>query len=128
MDSKIKFLYTGIRVKDMQESVDFYTKVLGMKVSGKSEIPVAMGEVVSLRSETGEFELELNHYAKGSKFNTIYNPGEELDHLAFQVDDIDQFLKHAEKMGHPAVAEMKTDKSRWVYIQDPNGIWIEIVQ
>jgi lactoylglutathione lyase len=125
---KSKFLYTGIRVKNLKESVDFYTKVLGMEVAGRSDIPVAKGEVVSLRSENGGFELELNHYGKGSRFDKKYNPGEGLDHLAFLVDNIDDFVRKAEKLGHPVVAEMKTEKSRWVYIEDPNGIWIEIVQ
>ena len=54
--------------------------------------------------------------------------GEGLDHLAFGVDDLDGLLAMAKKMGYPQVAEMKTEKSRWVYIKDPNGIWIELFQ
>ena len=125
---RARFEYTGIRVRDLEASIAFYTKVLGMRYLGKNEIAVVKGEVASLESEEGGFQLELNHYAKGSKYYTRYRAGEELDHLAFQVDDIDQFLEHAEKMGRPAVAEVKTEKSRWVYIKDPNGIWIEIVE
>ncbi|MDG6926787.1 MAG: VOC family protein, partial [Nitrososphaerota archaeon] len=44
---KAKFVYTGIRVKDLKESLDFYTKVLGMRVASRSKIPVAKGEVVN---------------------------------------------------------------------------------
>jgi lactoylglutathione lyase len=127
-DTKVKFVYTGIRVKDLQKSVDFYTKVLGMREVGRSDIPVAKGVVVSLESEEGGFNLELNYYKKGSEHNTRYTTGEGLDHLAFQVEDMERFLTFAKKMGYPVVAEMKTEKSRWAYIEDPNGIWIEIVQ
>ncbi|MDA4134010.1 MAG: VOC family protein [Thaumarchaeota archaeon] len=123
---KTSFIYTGIRVKDMKESIDFYTKVLGMKVVERMKIPVAKGEVANLITEGGGFTLELNHYAKASKYDSRYVVGEGLDHLAFGTDDLDGLIARARKMGHPVVAEMKTEKSGWVYIKDPNGIWIEL--
>ena len=52
--------------------------------------------------------------------------GEGLDHLAFQVENLDKALEEAKKAGHPVVLEMKTPTSRWAYIADPNGIWIEL--
>ncbi len=124
---KTKFIYTGIRVKDLDKSVDFYSRLLAMKMVERSEIPAAGGVVVSLESEAGGFQLELNYYHESSRFNTKYASGEELDHLAFQVEDMDAFLAQAKNAGHPVVAEIKTEKSRWAYIEDPNGIWIEIV-
>jgi len=124
---KSRFVYTGIRVKNLQESIDFYTKVLGMKVEGRSKIEAAKGEVVSLVSEGGGHPLELNFYAKGSRFNTRYVAGEGLDHLAFQVKDLNTALEHARRAGHPPLLEIKTEKSRWAYITDPNGIYIELV-
>lgn len=125
---KISFSYTGIRVKDLRESINFYTKVLGMKVVGRSKIAAAKGEVANLVSEDEGFSLELNYYAKSSRFNSRYIVGEGLDHLAFKVDDLESFLEQARRMGHPPVVDMKTDTSRWVYIKDPNGIWIELFQ
>ena len=125
---KTSFSYTGIRVKDLKRSVDFYTKVLGMKVVGRSKIAIAKGEVVNLVSEDDGFSLELNHYDKGSVYNSRYTVGEGLDHLAFKADDLEGVLAVAKKMGYPLAADMKTEKSRWVYIKDPNGIWIELFQ
>ncbi len=124
---KAKFIYTGIRVKDLEESIDFYTKVLGMRVTGRSKIEVAKGEVVNLASEDEGHTLELNYYAKGSKYASRYVAGEGLDHLAFQVEDLDKALVEAKKAGYPPVLEMKTKKSRWVYIVDPDGIYIELM-
>jgi len=123
---KTSFSYTGIRVKDMDESIGFYTKVLGMKVVGRAKIPVAKGEAANLVSEDGGFQLELNYYERASKYNSRYLVGEGLDHLAFKADDLDGLIAEAKRMGYPVVAEMKTEKSRWVYIKDPNGIWIEL--
>jgi catechol 2,3-dioxygenase-like lactoylglutathione lyase family enzyme len=87
---KAKFAYTGIRVRDVEESVRFYTGVLGMREMGRSTIAEAGGTVVSLVSEDGGFPLELNHYAKGSRFDTAFEAGEAMDHLAFQVENLDK--------------------------------------
>ena len=123
---KAKLVYTGIRVKDLEKSVEFYTGILGMKETGRSSIEAAGGKVVNLASAEGGHEIELNYYEKGSKFDTAYVPGEGLDHLAFQVDDLDKALEEAKMLGYPMVLEMKGTTSRWAYIQDPNGIYIEL--
>ena len=119
---KTKFTYTGIRVRDLDASVAFYTKVLGMKDMGRSTVDATKGRSASLASEEGGFVLELNYYEKGSRFATDYVVGEGLDHLAFQVEDLDKALAEAKKAGHPVVLDMKTATSRWAYIADPNGI------
>jgi len=123
---KATFIYVGIRVVDMAASVEFYTKVLGMREVGRSKIAVAKGEVVSMASQDGGFELELNAYEKGSKYDTDYVVGEGLDHLAFKTENLEEFLEAAKELGYQVAAEMKTEKSRWAYIKDPNGIWIEL--
>jgi lactoylglutathione lyase len=125
---KAKLIYTGIRVKDMDESIKFYTQVMGMNLTGKSFIEATGGEVAGLESESGGHSIELNYYKEGSKYFENYNEGQELDHLAFQVDDLDQSLSEAKKQGYDAVLVVKTEKSRWAYIKDPNGIFIELCQ
>jgi len=123
---KSKFTYVGIRVKDLEKSIDFYTKLLGMKVKDRSKMERTKGEVVSLQGEDGGFELELNYYEKDSPFYTDYSVGEGLDHLAFGVEDLSKALEEAKSNGFRVVSEMKTDQNRWAYIEDPNGIWIEL--
>lgn len=123
---KSKFVYTGIRVTNLQKSIDFYTKVLGMNIKGRSKCPPAKGETVGLESEKEGFILELNYYEEDSPFNTKYVVGEGLDHLAFKVDDLDNALEEAKKAGHKTLLEIKADGSRWAYIEDPDGNWIEL--
>lgn len=121
-----KFVYVGIRVKNMRKSIDFYTKFLGMKDTGHSRIEAAQGDVAFLESGDGNVGIELNHYDAKSPFNTKYVVGEGLDHLAFGVKDLDESLRRAKKLGYKFLKEVKTDKSRWAYVEDPNGIWIEL--
>ncbi|MGD0494893.1 MAG: VOC family protein [Candidatus Bathyarchaeia archaeon] len=123
---KSKFTYAGIRVTNLQRSIDFYTKVLGMKVKGRGKIDQTKGETVGLESEKDGFTLELNYYEKDSPFNTKYFVGEGLDHLAFNVDNLGKALEEAKKAGYKTILEMKADGGRWAYIEDPDGIWIEL--
>jgi lactoylglutathione lyase len=123
---KSKFTYVGIRVIDLQKSIDFYTKLLGMKVAGRGKTEETKGETVALTSQEGGFVLELNYYEKDSPYNTKYVVGEDLDHLAFGVEDLDRVLKEAKAAGRPTILEVKASGSRWAYIEDPNGIWIEL--
>jgi len=123
---KSKFTYVGIRVTNLQRSIDFYTKILGMTIAGRGKVEQTKGETVGLQSEKDGFVLELNYYEKNSPYNTKYSAGEGLDHLAFKVDDLDKALAEAKKAGHPTILEIKADGSRWAYIEDPDGIWIEL--
>ena len=124
---KAKFTYTGIRVRDLDKSIEFYTKLLGMHVTSRQKIKEANGEVVSLKSIENGPELELNWYEKGSRFDSAFKAGEGLDHLAFQVEDLDRAVREASEAGHPVVEEISTERSRWVYIEDPDGNYIEFV-
>jgi lactoylglutathione lyase len=125
---KTRFVYTGIRVKDMTESVEFYTNLLGMKLLRRHKIDKTKGEIAVLTSENQDFYLELNWYEKDSPYYVDYTVGEALDHLAFQVKDLGLALKEASEKGYQTVAEVKTSDNRWVYIRDPNGIWIELYE
>lgn len=120
------FRYTGIRVKDMEESVKFYTELLGMELLDRTRIEATEGEVATVVSEKGGPELELNYYPMGNKYAVEYIAGEGLDHLGFRVEDLDAAIAELAKAGYPVVHEVKTEKSRWAYVQDPNGIYIEI--
>jgi lactoylglutathione lyase len=123
---KAKFEYVGIRVTNLQKSIDFYTKLLGMKVAGRCKIEQTKGETVTLQSEEGGFTLELNHYEDNSPYNTPYAAGEGLDHLAFKVDNLDKALEETRSAGYRVILEMKANGGRWAYIEDPDGIWIEL--
>lgn len=123
---KSKFTYIGIRVKDLEKSIAFYTQVLGMTVKGRTKIDQTKGETVSLVTEDDGFTLELNYYEKDSPYFTEYSAGEALDHLAFNVEDLVKALEIVRRNGSRIISEHKMNESKWAYVEDPNGIWIEL--
>ncbi len=123
---KAKFEYVGVRVTNMDRSITFYTKLLGMNLKGRSKCEKTKGETAGLQSMDGSFTLELNCYEKDSPYNYPYIAGEGLDHLAFKVDDLKKALEEAEKAGYPTFLRIGTDGGEYAYIEDPDGLWIEL--
>ncbi len=128
-----RFIYTGIRVRNMDESIEFYTEVLGMKViDSRERLEPTKGQAVSMKSPDSEQILELNYYEKDSPFNTPYVNGEELDHLAFDVESLQESVEALKRRGIEIIVESGTiggvEGWKEAFARDPNGIWIELLQ
>ncbi len=126
---KYRFYYAGIRVRNLPRSLRFYTKALGMRADNQGTMGHG-GKYVQLVSPGSKMRVELNWYPPGSRFATRYTRGEELDHLAFVVDDVEKAYKDLLQKGAKSVvspAKAKADKVE-VYVKDPDGIWIELLQ
>ncbi len=128
-----RFIYTGIRVKNMEESLKFYTDVLGMViVEPLQEMSPTKGSAVTLKSPNSEQVLELNYYEQDSPFNSAYVNGEDLDHIAFDVQDLTATVEELKRQGIEVVVEPYAIGSdigwKEAYVKDPNGIWIELLQ
>ncbi len=128
---QFKFEYTGIRVKDMDESISFYTDVLGMKLVGRGSTEATKGVWAQLKSEGSKHLLELNWYAADSPFYSKYRSGEELDHLCFSFDftkgGLNAALKEFKRNGVRIAAGPYTIGDwKIAHISDTNGIWIEL--
>jgi lactoylglutathione lyase len=129
-DLGFRFIYTGIRVKNMDESIRFYTEVLGMKIAEKRErTEPTKGEVVTLKSPGSVQLLELNFYENDSPFYAPYVNGEDLDHLAFDVESLESVVSSLKSKGVEVLVEpYQIGGWREAFIKDPNGIWIELLQ
>ena len=126
---KYRFYYAGIRVRNLARSLKFYSEALGMKAGNLGTMRHG-GKYVQLASPSTQMRLELNWYPPGSKYATRYTNGEELDHLAFVVDDVVKAYNDLVKEGaKPVVSppQARRDKVE-VYVKDPDGIWIELLQ
>ncbi len=122
-------IYTGIRVKDMDESIKFYTEVLGMVLVERDQTPQTHGEGATLKSPGSAQVLELNWYSHGSTWGTSYENGSEIDHLAFEVDNLEAWLKELEaKKVKILIRPYEIAGWNEAFVEDPNGIWIEFLQ
>lgn len=121
-----RFAYTGIRVRDLEKSLRFYTEFLGMKERRRGTAGNG-GTYVVLRTLGTSQELELNYYPGGTRFATAYRGGEELDHLAFLVEDVRAAFKALVRHGVDVAIDPAHAKGAEVYVKDPDGIWIELL-
>jgi len=127
-----RLVYTGLRVRNIERSLRFYTEILGMEVVDPLEsFEPTRGKAVTLRSPGSSQLLELNWYEEGSRFGTAYVNGEELDHLGFEVEDLQGAVERLEEKGVEIVVRPGTIGGdigwREAFVKDPDGIWIELV-
>ena len=117
-----KFIYTGILVSNLEKSIAFYTKELGMKLLFKTRILETGGRVAWLRTNGSKQILELNWYPKGYR----YGGASGLDHLAFEVKDASAEYDRLTRKRRGTIPPF--EEGRWLlaYVKDPDGNWIEL--
>lgn len=118
-----KSLHTCIRVKDLDKSVKFYQDALNMKISVKKDFPEKEFTLVYLTAD-GNQEVELTYNYGDNE----YSHGDHYGHMAFGVDDLEGSRKRHQELGIK-VQEIKQldDKTRYYFIEDPDGFKIEII-
>jgi lactoylglutathione lyase len=123
----MRFLHTSITVKNMDESLRFYTEVLGLEFERRRPIPENRAEIAFVRDPVSGARVELTHWDGKDQLD----PGEQLDHLAFEVSDLDAALAQARGQGAKVAKEpyqLKGGSSRIAFLLDPNDVWIELIE
>jgi len=125
-----QLLHTMIRVFDLNKSIDFYTRHLGMKLLRRKDYP------------TGEFTLAFVGYGDEADLSVIelthnwgqkepYAVGTGFGHLAVSVSDIyatcETLAKEGIKIPRPP-GPMKHGGSVIAFIEDPDGYKIELIE
>lgn len=123
----MRFVHTSITVRDMDESIRFYRDVLGLEFERRRPIPENRAEVAFLREPLSGARVELTHWEGKDSFE----PGEQLDHLAFEVTDLDAALARARAAGAKVAKEpfsLSGGSGRLAFLLDPNEVWIELIE
>src|SRR6266508_2123916 len=119
-----KLLHTRYRVKDLEKTVSFYKNILGLKelrrkTSGRGS------QLVFLKAPEGDEEIEICKFDESGPIVV----GPDLTHLAFEVDDLESFAKHAEAKGHPlSDGPHSTGTGKIAFIDAPEGYEIELIE
>ena len=124
---KFKFGYTGIRVRDLDKAIGFFSKVLGMKVQARIKAPWNKGEFANLVTGDGKHWLEINWYGDDSPVAGPYKVGEDLDHLGFEVDDFNGAIERLTQAGYPPViGPIKAGNWNFAFVKVIDDIWLDI--
>ena len=120
----VAFDHTALHVADLDRSIAFYERVFGL-----AEIE-APGDPAVIRwlSLGGDDQLHLIHYGDG-----LVEPTKAV-HSALGVSDFDALVAHVRDLGVPysdwpgvaGAVSLRPDGVRQVYVQDPDGYWIEV--
>ena len=124
---RFEFEDTGLRVRNLDPAIDFFTKVLGMKLEARVKAEWTKGEFANLRSPDGKHKLELNWYAPDSPVAGPFREGDELDHLGFAVDDFEAALRRLEAAGYrPALGPFHEGGWHIAFVPVVEGIWLDV--
>ncbi len=118
---KFQMIHENYNVKDLEKSLAFYEKALGLTEKRRKVASDGSYIIVFVGNEHSDFELELTWLRD---MDRPYDLGDCEFHLAFRVDDFDA--------AHALHAEMgcicfENPKMGIYFIADPDGYWLEIV-
>jgi len=123
----MRFLHTSLTVRSIDESLKFYTEVLGLEFERRRPIPENHAEIAFVRDPLSGARVELTHWEGKDAFEA----GEQLDHLAFEVADLDATIAAARARGVRIAKEpfrLQGGSSRLAFLLDPNDVWIELIE
>jgi len=126
------FVHTSIRTSNMDKSIDFYMRLLGLKLVNRREIPQNNAEIAFLQDpEAKGSTLELTFYQKQKKFIQADYEDRLFDHLAFQVKDINKSLSAMRKEKVTITDEpfrLSPSGPVIAFVEDPDGTLIELIE
>lgn len=125
----MRILHTMIRVADLEKSIDFYTRILGMTLLRKQDYPEGKFTLafVGYGREEENSVLELT-YNWGV---TEYEIGSAFGHIAIGVNDIYKACEDIKNSGANVIREpgpMQHGSTVIAFVTDPDGYKIELIQ
>jgi len=126
------FVHTSIRTSNMDRSIDFYTRLLGLALVSRREIPQNNAEIAFLRDQQAKgSKLELTFYRNQRKFVQAEYEDRVFDHLAFEVKDMEKTLAaiRSEKVTiTDEPFKLSPTGPVIAFVEDPDGTLIELIE
>ena len=120
-----KLLHTRMRVSDMDETISFYTKVLGLEVMERKVSPRG-SHLAFLKVPNSEELIELCSFPPSGPVTVQ----EDLVHLAFQVENLYDTIATLNTKGIPITdgPTRTSSGSRFIFINAPDGYEVELIE
>src|SRR5918998_5289657 len=91
-----RLLHTRYRVQDLEKTVSFYRDVLGLEETRRHTSPRG-SQLVFFKAPGSDELIEICKFDESGPVVV----GPDLTHLAFEVEDLDEFAKHSASKGYP---------------------------
>ena len=117
---KFSIAHTNINVFDLEKSIDFYKKALGLEVVSGKKAGDGSFELVYLSDGSSAHTLELTWLRDK---DTPYELGDNESHICFIADDYDAAHALHTKMGCICY---ENNSMGLYFIEDPDGYWLEV--
>ena len=118
---KFKQAHTNINVFDLEKSIAFYKKALGLEIVKRRKADDGRFELVFISDSQTSNPIELTWLRDQEK---PYDLGDNEIHIAYVVDDYDAAYALHKEMG--CICYENTSMGLY-FIEDPDGYWIEII-
>ena len=120
-----KFLHTRMRVSDMEQTIQFYTDVLGLDVLERKVSPRG-SHLAFLKVPNSEELIELTSFPPSGPVRVQ----EDLVHLAFQVENLDDTIASLNAQGVKITdgPTQSSSGSRVIFIDAPDGYEVELIE
>ena len=120
----IKYLHTMVRVKDINSSLNFFCKLLGLEEVRRKEYEVGKFTLIFLAPpDQLDAMIELTYNWDSSE---VYTEGRNFGHLAFEVDDIYETCQHLIDNG--VIINRPPRDGRMAFVRSPDNISVELLQ
>ena len=120
-----KFLHTRMRVNDLEKTLEFYQRVFGLEITRRHESPRG-SKLAFLAVPNSEEEIEITYFPGSGPVEVQ----EDLMHLAFEVESMEEFQEHVAKLGVP-LSDGPTQSSSgsvFAFVDAPEGYEIEVIE
>src|ERR671935_220072 len=120
-----KLLHTRMRVSNIDQTIEFYTKVLGLEVAERKTSPRG-SHLAFLKVPNSEELIELASFPPSGPVTV--QP--DLVHLAFEVENLDETMRELTAMGVPITdgPTRSSSGNRFIFIDAPDGYEIELIE
>jgi lactoylglutathione lyase len=120
-----KLLHTRMRVSDLDQTINFYTNILGLEVLERKVSPRG-SQLAFLRVPNSEELIELTSFPPSGPVIVQ----EDLVHLAFQVESLDETIASLNAKGVKVTdgPTQTSSGSRFIFIDAPDGYEVELIE
>lgn len=120
----MKFLWTAVYVKNLDESIAFYTEMAGLQVLKR--FPAGPGMEIAFMGNGSNNETMLELLADHNNSTVSYSESISID---FAVDSLDAMMDTAKSKNIPVhKGPFETPSSKYFCVKDPNGLSVQFFQ